>query len=275
MLLEDEDEVVETAGEGGESDVDTDDADDTDEHGPTQTDTDPEEDEDDGEPGEDEGEPDPEDEPMLKGLPEKTQAKIQKRFGKLTKRAKEAEEKAAAAEERLKGAAFEDSETGLPFPSDYAQADEVKLLNKVTELKTAKKALRPFRHEGYTAGDKTYTASEVMNKLDDLDDELEKLGPRAAAIQTRAQSAWQEEWKAFKEWKANKGKATGGGKARDVVDRVLKGKKNDPPPAPGSSRTASGGDRGVRTGGKVPKEVEEYRKNPSKDNYQRAVRAML
>lgn len=196
--------------------------------------------------------------PLIDALPEKTRRKIEKRIGKVVKQreaaktqAAQAEQKALAAEEKLKNANFQDPETGLPFPSDLVAADEVKVLKEHQELKDWKRFLKPKRHEGYTdASGREFTAAQVEARLDEIDDRLEAIAPKALTIRQRAEAEFAEVLalgrEALKLKKA--GKQPAGGKAeirkpQPRMDELMKRK----PKAPGT--TAGAGGTGARRTG--------------------------
>jgi hypothetical protein len=231
--LEDEKDETTTEAEDTDTDTDTDDK-------AKETET-----EEDGEKSEPE-------------LPKKLQEQFDKRIGKVVAREKSkteaAEARATAAEEKLKNAAFTDPVTGLPFPSDYVSAEEVQTLKKVAELKAAKKVLRPYRHEGYTedGSGKTITAGEVEARLDEIEEEIEAILPKATTIRARAQEQFAADMKELRELRKQKAAGTPG---KTPTAAPMKPAASKPPMAPGSGgsggsgaavrKTAAGADAGA------------------------------
>lgn len=180
------------------------------------------------------------DDPPLEGLTEKQLAKVDKRIGKVVAREKSkteaAEARANEAEEKLKHATFTDPETQLPFPSDYVSAAEVQTLKKLDELKAARKMLRPLRREGYEGENGAkFTPAQVEARLDEIEEQLESLLPKATTIRARAEQQFAADMKELRELR--KQKAAGTLRTTPAPKKDVK----TPPQAPGSSRGAAGG----------------------------------
>lgn len=185
--------------------------------------------------------------PLLEGLTEKQMAKVDRRIGKVVAREKSrteaAEARANEAEEKLKHATFTDPETRLPFPSDYVSAAEVQTLKKLDELKAFKRTLRPLRNKGYEdPNGKTVTPDDVEDRLEQIEDEIETLLPKATTIRARAEQQFAADMKELRELRKQKAAGT---------LRTTPAPKKDaktPPQAPGSSRAAGAGGGGPAGG---------------------------
>lgn len=189
-------------------------------------------------------EEDPEADAEMKGLSEKQQEQMTRRIGKVVAREKSrteaAEARASAAEEKLKNVRMEDAETGLPFPSDYVKPDEVAVLKKLSDLKASKRTLRPLRSTGYKGRDGTdYTPEQVEERLDEIDDDIERIQGKAATIRARAEGEFAADMKELRELRKQKQAGTlNKGKLPKGVERKA------PPAAPGSARNAGAGGGG-------------------------------
>jgi hypothetical protein len=132
----------------------------------------------------------------IEGLPERSLRKINKRIGKLTRRRKEAEERAAAAQARLTEIEAQNATLSsehiqgafaMGIPPEYVNEQEVKLLSRVQYLQDVRDwCLENF--DGYEGDgserDPSYTAKDIRRRYAEVDRELQSKSPQAIVLRT-------------------------------------------------------------------------------------------
>jgi hypothetical protein len=200
-------------------------------------------------------------------VPERIQAKFDRRVNKLTRRAKEAEEGRSAAErerDELRAelekarARVNDEATRQAFElgmdPEYATPEEVKTVKREKDLREWRTFLRMRRSEGYEHEGKRVGPDEVVTMLDKVQDELDDLGPQARRIRERVVEERRRDIEAGRSARKGGGQKTEVGGQRSEVGgqkSEVGGRKTEERPA----APAIGGGGGA--GGRLPRDGQQ------------------
>lgn len=132
----------------------------------------------------------------VKGLTPEAQTAVNARIGKITRKAKEAQEKLTAAETRLQeleargSAGLDELAVKLGLHAEYVKPDEIKVIERYDQLRRFKRFCAENRggiEANAETGSTGYTAGQIAVREMEIDEELATVGGRAREIRTRVQ----------------------------------------------------------------------------------------
>lgn len=179
--------------------------------------------------------------PDLKELPPQVQAKINKKIGKLTARAKSAEEtleQIKAENQELKaraenrGLTFDEAMavTKAGIPPDYLAKEEATVIQEEQFLRD--EANWAFANlDGAEIDGKEYSAEQMRRYYLTLKAKHEAIQPKASQLIKEKLTQYQEDLKAARELRARKAKLKDA-----VVEKKAQAKPGTPPPPPAANR---------------------------------------
>jgi hypothetical protein len=177
----------------------------------------------------------------VKGLSEEAQAAVNRRIGKVVAREKQAIERADAAESELK-AVQEKLEGGLPelanrlgLTADLLNKSEAETVERFTKLKGQRTWCRKHAngYEGKGEGDPSVDADTIRDRLVEIEDAMDEVGPKAREILARTERQARDIWAAGRAALKNKG--TGKAEPKGESERKPLTK---PPKLPGAGAGA-------------------------------------